>query len=140
MRHRSVQFRRSVLSVFATTWTAARQASLSLSNSRSLLKLTSIELVMPSTISSSVVPRPCCCWGFFPPPVEAEAWGGQVTCSPRSSQQGRKPGGRRDPTRGSAPTAGVEPRAGKGQPFQPSTSKRWIRVTNCSSLAFLAAK
>ena len=34
---------------FATTWTAAHQASLSLTISLSLLKLLSIELVMPST-------------------------------------------------------------------------------------------
>jgi len=34
--------------LFATPWTAARQASLSITNSRSLLKLTSISLVMPS--------------------------------------------------------------------------------------------
>ena len=34
--------------LFATPWTAARQASLSNTNSRSLLKLMSIELVMPS--------------------------------------------------------------------------------------------
>ena len=34
--------------LFATPWTAARQASLSMTNSWSLLKLTSIELVMPS--------------------------------------------------------------------------------------------
>ena len=40
----SVQFRHSV---FATSWTAARQVSLSITNSQSLLKLTSIELVMP---------------------------------------------------------------------------------------------
>ena len=33
---------------FATPWTAARQASLSITNSQSLLKLMSIELVMPS--------------------------------------------------------------------------------------------
>ena len=33
---------------FATRWTAARQASLSVTNSRSLLKLMSIESVMPS--------------------------------------------------------------------------------------------
>ena len=32
----------------STPWTAARQASLSINNSRSLLKLMSIELVMPS--------------------------------------------------------------------------------------------
>ena len=34
--------------LFATTWTAARQASLSITNSWSLLKLMSIESVMPS--------------------------------------------------------------------------------------------
>ena len=34
--------------LFATPWTAAHQASLSITNSRSLLKLMSIELVMPS--------------------------------------------------------------------------------------------
>ena len=37
-----------------TPWTAARQASLSITNSRSLLQLMSIESVMPS-ISSSVI-------------------------------------------------------------------------------------
>ena len=36
---------------FETPWTAARQDSLSITNSRSLLKLMSIELVMPSNIS-----------------------------------------------------------------------------------------
>ena len=40
----SVQFSRSVVS----PWTAAYQASLSITNSRSLLKLISIESVMPS--------------------------------------------------------------------------------------------
>ena len=34
--------------LFATPWTAARQTSLSITNSRSLLKLMSIESVMPS--------------------------------------------------------------------------------------------
>ena len=34
--------------LFVTQWTAARQASLSITNSQSLLKLMSIELVMPS--------------------------------------------------------------------------------------------
>ena len=43
----SVQFRHSVVDS-VTPWTAARQASLSITNSRSLLKLMSIELVMPS--------------------------------------------------------------------------------------------
>ena len=34
--------------IFVTLWTAARQASLSITNSQSLLKCTSIESVMPS--------------------------------------------------------------------------------------------
>ena len=38
----------SCVCLFATPWTAARQASLSITNSQSLLKLMSIELVMPS--------------------------------------------------------------------------------------------
>ena len=38
----------SCVQLFATPWTAARQASLSTTNSPSLLKLMSIELVMPS--------------------------------------------------------------------------------------------
>ena len=38
----------SHLQLFATTWTAARQAFLSITNSRSLFKLMSIESVMPS--------------------------------------------------------------------------------------------
>ena len=38
----------SCLQLFATPWTAACQASLSIANSRSLLRLMSIELVMPS--------------------------------------------------------------------------------------------
>ena len=38
----------SCVRLFATPWTAARQASLSFTNSRSLLKLMSFEWVMPS--------------------------------------------------------------------------------------------
>ena len=44
----SVQLLSRVL-LFATPWIAARQASLSITNSQSLLKLMSIELVMPSS-------------------------------------------------------------------------------------------
>ena len=44
----SVQFTRSVVSDSATSWTAACQARLSITNSRSLLKLMSMELVMLS--------------------------------------------------------------------------------------------
>ena len=39
----------SRVQLFATPWTVARQVTLSISNSWSLLKLMSIELVMPST-------------------------------------------------------------------------------------------
>ena len=39
----------SHVQLFVTPWTAARQASLSITNSRSLPKLMSIELVMPSS-------------------------------------------------------------------------------------------
>ena len=42
--------------LFATPWTAACQASLSITNSWSLFKLMSIMLVMPSAITSSDVP------------------------------------------------------------------------------------
>ena len=62
----SVQFSHpSHVQLFANPWTAARQASLSITNSQSLLKLTSIELVMPSNhlilcrpllLSSSIFP------------------------------------------------------------------------------------
>ena len=38
----------SHIQLFVTPWTAARQASLSITNSQSLLKLMSIESVMPS--------------------------------------------------------------------------------------------
>ena len=38
----------SCVRLFVTLWTAARQASLSITNSRTLLKLMSIESVMPS--------------------------------------------------------------------------------------------
>ena len=52
----------SVMSDAATPWTAAPQASLFITNSPSLLKLISIELVMPSNhlILSSVVPFSSC--------------------------------------------------------------------------------
>ena len=58
-----VQFSHSVVSDPATPWTAARQASLSITSSRSLLKFMSIESVMHPVISSSVVPF---CLQFFP--------------------------------------------------------------------------
>ena len=47
----------SCVQLFATPWTVARQASLSITNSRSLLKLMSIELVMPSNDLILCYPR-----------------------------------------------------------------------------------
>ena len=44
----SVQFSNSVVSVSVTVWTAAHQAFLSITDSMNLLKLISIQLVMPS--------------------------------------------------------------------------------------------
>ena len=49
--------------LFATPWTAARQASLSITNSRSLLKLMSIEWVMTS---NHLI---LCCPLFLPPSI-----------------------------------------------------------------------
>ena len=42
--------------LFMTSWNAARQAFLSITNSQSILKLMSVELLMHSTFSSSIVP------------------------------------------------------------------------------------
>ena len=50
--------------LFATPWTAARQASLSFNISQRFLKLMSIESVMPSNISSSVTPFSSCLQSF----------------------------------------------------------------------------
>ena len=62
---RSAQFSRSVMSDSVIPWTAAHQASLSITNSRNLLKLMSIESVMPHpTISSSVVAFSSCLQSF----------------------------------------------------------------------------
>ena len=49
--------------LFVTPWTAARQASLSITNSRSLLKLMSIESVMPP---NHLIP---CCPLLLPPSI-----------------------------------------------------------------------
>ena len=56
----SILLQFSRVQLFVTPWTAAHQASLSITNSRRLLKLMSTESVMPSDISSSVVPFSSC--------------------------------------------------------------------------------
>ena len=50
--------------LFATPWTAAYQASLSISNSQSLLKLMFIESVIPSNHLTSVTPFSFCLQSF----------------------------------------------------------------------------
>ena len=62
-----VQFSRSVMSDSATPWTAAHQASLSITNSHSLLKLMSIESVMPS--SHLILCRPLLLLPPIPPSI-----------------------------------------------------------------------
>ena len=54
----------SHVQLFATPWTTAHQASLSFTLSCSLLKLMSVESVMPSNISFSVVPFSSCPQSF----------------------------------------------------------------------------
>ena len=62
LKGHSVQFSSvqslSCVQLFATLWTAARQASLSITNSRSPLKLMSIDLVMPSNYLILSSPSP----------------------------------------------------------------------------------
>ena len=53
--------------LFVTPWTATCQASLSITNSRSLLKLMSIELVMPS--SHLILRRPLLLLLLIPPSI-----------------------------------------------------------------------
>ena len=63
----SVQFSRSVVSDSATPRIAARQASLSITNSRSSLRLTSIQSVMPS--SRFILCRPLLLLPSIPPSI-----------------------------------------------------------------------
>ena len=64
---RSDQISRSVVSDSATPWIAACQASLSITNSRSSLRLTSIESVMPS--SHLILCRPLLLLPPIPPSI-----------------------------------------------------------------------
>ena len=73
----------SHVQLFVTPWISARQASLSTTNSWSSLKLTSIELVMPS--SHLILCRPLLLLPPIPPSIrvfsngQLFAWGGQST-------------------------------------------------------------
>ena len=70
----------SCVQLFATPWTAACQASLSFTISRSLLKLMSIELVMPSNIVQKVLKI-----SFLLGSVDCE---GKILNTPRSRDNG----------------------------------------------------
>ena len=61
------QFSLSRVRLFATPWITARQASLSITNSWSSLKLTSIELVVPS--SHLILCRPLLLLSPIPPSI-----------------------------------------------------------------------
>ena len=63
----SVQFSRSVVSDSVALWTAARQASLSITNSQSLPKLMSTESVMPS--NHLILCRPLLLLSPIPPSI-----------------------------------------------------------------------
>ena len=73
----------SCVQLFATPWTTARQASLSITNSQSLLKLMSIKLVMPS--SHLILCRPLLLLPPIPPSIrvfpvsQLFTWGSQST-------------------------------------------------------------
>ena len=67
IKYQSVQFSRSVMSDSATPWIAARQASLSITNSWSSLRLASIESVMPS--SHLILGRPLLLLPPIPPSI-----------------------------------------------------------------------
>ena len=78
----SVQSLRRVR-LFTTPWTAARQASLSTTNSQSSLRFRSIESVMPFSHLTSVVPFSSCPQSLPAsesfPMSQLFAWGGQST-------------------------------------------------------------
>ena len=102
--------------LFATPWITARQASLSITNSQSSLRLTSIESVMPS--SPLILCRPLLLLPLIPPSIRvfsnestlhmrwpkywsfsfsiipskeiqgwSSEWTGWISCSPRDSQK-----------------------------------------------------
>ena len=68
----SVQFSCSVVSNSVTPWIAARQACLSITNSQSSLKLSSIESMMPS--SHLILCRPLLLLPPIPPSISLFQW------------------------------------------------------------------
>ena len=73
--------------LFATPWTAARQASLSITNSQSLLKLISVESVMPS--NHLILCRPLLLLpSIFPSIRWPKYWSFSFSISPSSEYSG----------------------------------------------------
>ena len=124
--------------LFATPWNAAHQASLSVTNSRSLLKLMSIESVMPPAISSSVVPFSSCPQSLpaseYFPMSQLFTWGGQSTgVSALASFLPKK-------SQGWSPLEWIQPRV--GSPCSPRDSEEssptpQFKSINSSALSFL---
>ena len=87
--------------LFATPWITARQTSLSITNSRSSLRLTSIESVMPS--SHLILCRPLLLLSPFPPSIRVfsnestllmrwpKYWSFSFRISPSKESQGWSP-------------------------------------------------
>ena len=81
--------------LFATPWTAACQASLSITNSRSSLRLTSVESVMPS--SHLILGRPLLLLPPIPPSIRVfsskwpKYWSFSFSISPSKEIQGWSP-------------------------------------------------
>ena len=91
----SVHFRSvkslSLVQFFATPWTSARQASLSITNFQTLLKLISIELVMPS--NHVILFCPLICWLAHRLGLETrktKPWLGAWNFQLSSSRKGRR--------------------------------------------------
>ena len=94
----SVQLR-SRVQLFVTPWTAAHQASLSITNSRSSPKLTSIESVMPS--NSLIICCPLLLWPSIFPSIRVfsnesvlcirwpKYWGFSFSISPSNEHLGQ---------------------------------------------------
>ena len=71
----------SHVQLFATPWIAARQASLSITNSRSSLRLTSIESVMPSSHLIISGPQIIAQLVFFGNDLQASSSATMLTCT-----------------------------------------------------------
>ena len=95
----------SCVRLFVTPWTAARQASLSFTNSQSLLKLMSIESVMPS--NHLILCRPLLLLPSIFPSIRVVLVVKNLTASA---------GDTRD--EGLIPGSGRSPRGGQGNPLQ----------------------